>query len=183
MDIFRTGVPSRFGQVQLTWAVTTSGPRVIWILLPGDTRTSCVFRPQAPLVLSPDDAGIRNLAKGIGRFLAGNDVHFDLSLLDLDRCTPFQKSVLLAEYAIPRGYVSTYGKISRHLGLLRGARAVGAALATNPFPVVIPCHRAVRSDGSLGGFQGGLEMKAELLRMEGIRLLDGRRVMLEKVYY
>jgi methylated-DNA-[protein]-cysteine S-methyltransferase len=78
--------------------------------------------------------------------------------------------VLLAEYRIPRGRVSTYGAVAKHIGVPRGARAVGNALARNPFPIVIPCHRAIRADGSLGGYRGGLVMKRALLELEGVRV-------------
>ena len=98
-------------------------------------------------------------------------------------CTPFQRRVLLAEFGIPRGYVSTYGRIARFIRVPDGARAVGNALAGNPFPIVIPCHRALRSDGSIGGFQGGREMKERLLRMEGVRIGEDGRVVMEHVWY
>ena len=123
------------------------------------------------------------LVVDIQSFLSGNNVVFGTRLLELDRCRPFQKRVLLAEYAIPRGFVSTYGRIARHLGVPGGARAVGNALAHNPFPIVIPCHRALRSDGSLGGFQGGLDMKRRLLEMEGARFQPGGRIVPDQVWY
>jgi methylated-DNA-[protein]-cysteine S-methyltransferase len=90
--------------------------------------------------------------------------------------------VLLAEYGIPRGYVSTYRRIAEHVGSPGGSRAVGGALSGNPFPIIIPCHRAVRSDGGLGGYQGGLEMKKRLLAMEGVGLTRNK-VNMKLVYY
>ncbi len=90
---------------------------------------------------------------------------------------------MLAEHGIPRGWVSTYGRIAARLGVPGGARAVGNALAKNLFPIVIPCHRAVRSGGKLGGYQGGLEMKRALLKMEGVGFTPSGKVALEKVYY
>jgi methylated-DNA-[protein]-cysteine S-methyltransferase len=105
----------------------------------------------------------------MARFLRGEAVALPIDLLDATVCTPFQWRVLMAEKAIPRGEVRTYGQIAAQVGCPRGARAVGNALANNPFPIVIPCHRAVRSDGSLGGFQGGVAMKRALLEMEGVR--------------
>jgi methylated-DNA-[protein]-cysteine S-methyltransferase len=115
-------------------------------------------------------------------FLSGENIKFKLGLLDFERCSDFQKKVLLTEYGIPRGYISTYGRIAGFIGKPLSARAVGRALATNPFPILIPCHRAVRSDGSLGGYQGGKEMKQRLLEMEGIRM-HGSKILMEKVYY
>jgi O-6-methylguanine DNA methyltransferase len=88
-----------------------------------------------------------------------------------------------AGFGIPRGKLSTYNLIARHVGKPSAARAVGRALATNPFPIIIPCHRAIRSDRTLGGYQGGLAMKRALLEMEGINL-DGRgRVVTSAFFY
>jgi methylated-DNA-[protein]-cysteine S-methyltransferase len=79
--------------------------------------------------------------------------------------------------------VSTYGRIARHLAIPGGARAVGRALARNPFPIIIPCHRAIRSDGRLGGFQGGPAMKRALLELEGVECSSTGRVSAERLYY
>jgi len=129
------------------------------------------------------DKKIRVLIGDIQSFLSGKEVVFGTEMLDLDRCPPFQRRVLLAEHAIPRGYVSTYGRIARHLGIPGGARAVGNALSKNPFPLVIPCHRALRSDGSTGGFQGGAAMKVRLLEMEGASFLPDGKVLMEHLWY
>jgi methylated-DNA-[protein]-cysteine S-methyltransferase len=117
------------------------------------------------------------------RFLKGESVDLDLDIVALEVCSTFQVRVLRAEYGIPRGWVSTYGRIAAHLGIPGGARAVGGALARNPFPIIVPCHRAVRSDGQLGGFQGGLEMKRALLALEGIEVSPSGRVLTERVFY
>ena len=93
---------------------------------------------------------------------------FDRSMLDLDRLPPFQRKVLDTESRIPRGQVASYAALAQASGSPGSARPAGNALARNPFPIMIPCHRAVRSDGSLGGFQGGLSMKRRLLEMEGV---------------
>ena len=87
-------------------------------------------------------------------------------------------------YAFPTEELPVrYGRIARKLGVPGGGRAVGSALAANPFPLLIPCHRAVRSTGELGGYQGGLEMKKALLEMEGVVFRSPTRVSLDKVYY
>jgi methylated-DNA-[protein]-cysteine S-methyltransferase len=116
-------------------------------------------------------------------FLAGKDVGFRLDLLALEQCSEFQRQVLMAEYGIPRGRVSTYGRIARHLGVPGATRSVGTALAHNPFPIIIPCHRAVAADGSLGGYQGGPAMKRALLELEGIVFGADGRVQIERFYY
>jgi methylated-DNA-[protein]-cysteine S-methyltransferase len=110
-------------------------------------------------------------------------VAFELGGVALERCSAFQQRVLRAEHAIPRGWVSTYGRIGSHLGVKGGARAVGRALATNPFPIVVPCHRAIRADGTLGGYQGGVATKRALLEMEGVTVSERGRVVAPRVYY
>ena len=116
-------------------------------------------------------------------FLEGVSVRFSLDMVRLDLCTEFQQAVLRAEYGIPRGQVSTYQLIGRFLGKPSAARAVGTALANNPFPIIIPCHRAIRSDGTLGGYQGGLSMKRALLEMEGVSFDGAGRVVTENLFY
>jgi methylated-DNA-[protein]-cysteine S-methyltransferase len=117
---------------------------------------------------------------GMEGFLNGEDVAFALDVAHLDSCPAFQQAVLRAEHGIPRGSVSTYSLLAAHVGKAKAARAVGTALATNPFPIIVPCHRAIRSDRTLGGYQGGLRMKRLLLEAEGVlfdklgRVADGR---------
>ena len=126
---------------------------------------------------------ITELSKQIQSFLKGETANFDLSIIALDECSEFQRTVLLAEQKIPRGWVSTYGRIARSLEIISGARAVGSALSKNPFPIIIPCHRAIRSNGELGGFQGGLQMKRALLEFEGVKFSTLGRVITDRVYY
>lgn len=136
--------------------------------------------PNAERLASPAVVG---LGDRIQSFLEGNAVVFDLEMMALDACGEFQRHVLLAEYGIPRGWVSTYGRIARHIGLPGSSRAVGRALATNPFPIIIPCHRAVRADGAIGGYQGGSGMKRALLAMEGVEFKGQGTVLMQRVYY
>lgn len=93
----------------------------------------------------------------------------------------FQDRVLELCSLIPKGRVSTYKEISRALGG-RGQvyRAVGRALHENPKPVTIPCHRVVKSDGSIGGFAGGIRRKIQLLKKEGIIVKKGKIADFEK---
>lgn len=128
-------------------------------------------------------AEIDRLAKRIASFCAGEPIDLDRSLLDLEACPAFQRAVLVAEHGIPRGRVSTYGRIARHIGHPGAARAVGTALGTNPFPLVIPCHRAVREGGALGGYRGGLPMKRLLLELEGVAFDGKGRVIMDRVWY
>ncbi|MBC7256067.1 MAG: methylated-DNA--[protein]-cysteine S-methyltransferase [Chloroflexi bacterium] len=155
-----------FGPMAILWRVVENAPRIVKILLPPAEGSTPLPSPQA----TPRScAAIDDLVAQMLRYFEGQTIAFSLDLVALEGCSPFQKRVLLAEYAIPRGQVSTYGLIAAHLGMPNAARAVGRALATNPFPILIPCHRAIRSDRTLGGYQAGLAMKRALLEMEGVR--------------
>lgn len=85
--------------------------------------------------------------------------------LDLSGCTDFQKQVYLQVQAIPRGETRTYGQVALRASHPGAARAVGRAMAANPFAILVPCHRVVAKTG-LGGFFWGKEMKEKLLRLE-----------------
>ncbi len=86
----------------------------------------------------------------------------------LENCTPFQREVLDVLRTIPRGEVMSYEEVAVRVGRPRASRAVGNAVAANPVPLVIPCHRVVRKDCSLGGFSfGSPAVKVQLLAVEG----------------
>ncbi len=85
--------------------------------------------------------------------------------LDFSSLTPFQKKVLEAIMTIPRGKTVTYGEVAKLIGRPGAARAVGQALAANPFPVLIPCHRVLSRKG-LGGYRWGMDLKKKLLAIE-----------------
>ena len=177
-------VSSSFGMCGIVWTETMDGPRVQRVFLPSAKGSVEVQMHSAyPDVRPGTHPLIVDLAQRMRAFLEGEAVSFDLTIAALERCTDFQQRVLRAEYAIPRGWVSTYGHIAVHLGVPGGARAVGMALAHNPFPILIPCHRAIRAGGELGGYQGGVAMKRALLAMEGVKFSAMGNALLENVYY
>jgi O-6-methylguanine DNA methyltransferase len=91
--------------------------------------------------------------------------------LPLDaRGTEFQKAVWAEIARIPYGATTTYGEIARRVGHPRATRAVGGAVGANPLSIVVPCHRVLGAGGTLTGYGGGLEVKAALLRLEGVLL-------------
>jgi methylated-DNA-[protein]-cysteine S-methyltransferase len=177
-------VPSAFGTLSVIWQKAEEKPKVYRIFLPDEEipmedvpgRTFVDVRP----VSCPN---IVELGKQIQSFLEGKTVNFELSIIALEECSEFQRTVLVAEHRIPRGWVSTYGRIARSLGMPTGARIVGRALSQNPFPIIIPCHRAIRANGELGGFQGGLRMKRALLEFEGVEFSPFGRVITNRIYY
>jgi methylated-DNA-[protein]-cysteine S-methyltransferase len=181
---YRTKFTSPFGIFNLVWEEASKRSVVTQIIIPSVNLPDSI-KNSVPYLASDKVTTrvIPRLCKEIQAFLMGKDVTFDLSVIALDRCTEFQRRVLIAEYNIPRGKVSTYGRIAAHLGHPKAARAVGRALATHPFPIVIPCHRAVQSNGRLGGYQGGLKMKRKLLEMEGVRISANGAVETEAFHY
>ena len=101
----------------------------------------------------------------IEEYLAGSRMEFDIPIEVLG--TPFQKRVWESLVEIPYGKILTYGQVAARVGCPRGARAVGQAVGSNRIPIVIPCHRVIASQGKLGGFGCGLEVKRFLLDLEG----------------
>jgi methylated-DNA-[protein]-cysteine S-methyltransferase len=175
---------TRFGPAVILWETRSDKPMVRQILLsrPG-LLAQTALKEQFPDSVPSSCRLIDDLAGRIAAFLDGADVRFALEQVRLDLCPPFQQRVLLAEYGIPRGSVSTYGRIAVHLGIPGGARAVGNGLATNPFPIVIPCHRAIRYDSTLGGYQGGFAMKRALLEQEGVTIDERDKVVSPRLCY
>jgi methylated-DNA-[protein]-cysteine S-methyltransferase len=104
----------------------------------------------------------------LAAWFAGGRERFELPL-DLDAGTPFQQDVWRALLAIPRGGTISYAELARRLGRPAAARAVGAAVGSNPLSVIVPCHRVLGTGGSLTGYAGGLERKTALLALEGAR--------------
>lgn len=104
-------------------------------------------------------------------YLHGRSNRIEIDV-DLSGITPFQRRVLEETRKVPRGQVSTYAEIARRIGQPKAVRAVGQALRRNPVPIVVPCHRVIASDGSLGGYSGQMRdrRKIELLRLEGVAL-------------
>jgi len=94
----------------------------------------------------------------------------------------FQNSVYSLLRKIPSGRVTTYKSIAEKLGK-KSYRAVGMACAKNPYAPYVPCHRVVKSDGSLGGYSGGLSKKIALLRAEGVELMDTKIKYFERVVF
>lgn len=113
---------------------------------------------------------IKTLADEINRFIHGEEIHWNLSLFDFSHFSQFQKLVFDRLQNIPRGKITTYKRLAEKIGNPHAFRAVARTLATNPLPFILPCHRVIKSNGELGGYQGGLELKKRFLEFEGIKL-------------
>ncbi|MBP1748719.1 MAG: Methylated-DNA--protein-cysteine methyltransferase [Deltaproteobacteria bacterium] len=102
------------------------------------------------------------------RYLKGQPVNFDIEV-DISDLPEFTQKVLEELRRIPYGETRSYSEIAALTGCPRGSRAIGQALKRNPIPIIIPCHRVIRHDGSLGGFSLGEKIKKRLLFLEGIQ--------------
>jgi methylated-DNA-[protein]-cysteine S-methyltransferase len=111
-------------------------------------------------------------ARQLAEYFAGERRDFVLPL-DFRLASGFRRAVLGHLVLINYGDTKTYAQVAAATGHARAVRAVGSACATNPMPVVVPCHRVLRSDGKLGGYVGGLEVKATLLSLEAGKSIDG----------
>ena len=105
----------------------------------------------------------------LDEYFAGERDRFELPL-DWSLSGGFGRRVLRATAAIPYGRSATYNQVAQRAGSPRAVRAAGNALAANPIPIVVPCHRVLRTGGALGGYGGGIERKRWLLEHEGLRL-------------
>ena len=118
---------------------------------------------------------LKRYSRLIKEYLDGKALGLDTIELFLDGHTDFQKKVLKAARSIPRGSAVSYKELAKRSGYPRAVRAVANVMRHNPFPLVIPCHRVIRSDGSIGGFGGktrgaNIKLKRKLLEHEGVTL-------------
>ncbi len=177
-------IPFAFGEFSIVWQETIDGPKVYRIFL-SDKKGLL----EKLVHTNYADANFRScffikaLGGQINKFLEGESVVFKLEAVALEECSEFQRKVLSACFNIPRGWISTYGRIAESMGIPGSARAVGSALSHNPFPIMIPCHRVVRSDCHPGGFRSGQEMKRLLLELENIRFAKNGKVLTDRIYY
>lgn len=84
---------------------------------------------------------------------------------------------------VPQGKVTTYGELAKAVGLKNGQRVIGQIMKKNPYPVIIPCHRVVKSDSTVGGYAYGGDIKTNMLQKEGLKIHDGKILDWNKKYY
>lgn len=153
---------TRMGWIGIAW--TLQG--VISLNLPRGSRSDAVAALHRDFPTGHFDSHVPDrIKRELSEYAEGKRHVFDLPL-DWSLIKPFQRAVLIAATKIPFGETRTYGWVAKQIGKPQAARAVGRALATNPIPLILPCHRVVGSDGSLTGYGGGLPLKKKLLEME-----------------
>jgi methylated-DNA-[protein]-cysteine S-methyltransferase len=173
-----------FGSGALCWRLSGAGIKIVRVFLPAKKgEADKMLWAAYPGAAHGEHPAIGQTMTKFKALTEGRKVSFSLLLLDWNSCPPFQQRVLRAEARVPAGRVTTYGRLAERIGAPGAARAVGHALALNPFPLIIPCHRAVRSDGALGGFQGGLAMKRKLLEREGVSFSPSGKALVDKYWF
>ena len=150
------------------WAVSRDGALVAASLTSG--RDAGARELKAFGESQDADDLLDRLAEDMKRYAAGEQVDFDRYPVDLSAQPPFYRRAQLAARAIPYGEVRAYLWLAARAGNAKAVRAAGQAMAHNPISPIIPCHRVIASDGSLGGYTGGLETKRALLKLEGADL-------------
>jgi methylated-DNA-[protein]-cysteine S-methyltransferase len=164
LDVAYASADSPLGE--LTIFVTPRGVvRVAYENEPDDLLFEELSDGVSPRLLR--DPGRTDAARAeIEDYFEGRRQSFDLPI-DWSLVHGFAVGVLQATARVPFGEVSSYGEVAAEAGSPRAARAAGNALASNPIPIVVPCHRILHADGGLGGYSGGLDRKRFLLRHEG----------------
>jgi methylated-DNA-[protein]-cysteine S-methyltransferase len=163
---FRFATP--FGTMAIAW----QAEKVIATRLPDSEKSllESLRRDFGKEIVWNDDppAFVLGLAAQIQAHLEGNAQNFPIEILNLESASPFFRKVYQLTHAIPPGKLRTYGAIAREAGSPGASRAVGQAMARNPFPLVIPCHRVVGGKNALVGFSapGGLCTKTRLIELE-----------------
>ncbi|HUQ16522.1 MAG TPA: methylated-DNA--[protein]-cysteine S-methyltransferase [Candidatus Saccharimonadales bacterium] len=146
-------------------AITAKGVAAIhYGAEPPERELRRLHRVYGPGVV-PDHRRSSVLARELDQYFRGKRRTFDIPA-DLAGLTLFQRRVLAQTANIPFGELLTYRRIATRLGNAKASRAVGGAVGANPIPIVVPCHRVVATDGSLGGYAGGLDAKRILLSIE-----------------
>lgn len=167
--------PTTFGTCGIAW--NENG--LIGFQLPeetaalGEEQLARKARSQPATEPAPD--WVQRIIARVQQHLDGKLQDFSDTVLDWTRVTDFQQAVYLQTQAIKPGYKTSYGEIAKLMALgSEAARAVGVALATNPWPLIVPCHRVVSAGGKMTGFSapGGVRTKTRLLALEGAELLS-----------
>src|SRR3954447_13266719 len=159
---------TQIGSCGLAW----NDVGLTWVQLPEEDREATRARLLAkvghagPMATPKDTPGwVKDAVARVREHLAGKPQDLALVPLDVSRVTPFNAKVFRAAQAVPAGRTTTYGELATTVGSPGASRAVGRAMATNPWPVIVPCHRVVAAGGGAGGFSayGGLVTKARIL--------------------
>lgn len=149
-------------------AATQAG--IVRVVLPAEDTGEALERLAGAVsarVLRVDTSALTDARRELDEYFDGRRRTFGVPL-DWALTRAFRREVLRATAAIPYGATASYRQVATDAGSPNAVRAAGTALATNPLPILVPCHRVVKSDGGLGRYLGGVETKARLLALEGV---------------
>ena len=166
LDVAYTEVDTPVGKLLL--AATPRGlVRVTFPVESPETVLEQLASTISPRVLE-SPAQLDDVRRELDLYFEGKLTEFDLPL-DWQLSKGFYRKVLRATARIPYGKTRTYSQVAKRAGSPRAVRATGTALGSNPLPIIVPCHRVLRTGGALGGYGGGLPVKEALLELEGAR--------------
>lgn len=161
-------VKTAFGNAALAFRDQPFG--LIEVRLPGiDLETLCQPFDERRWQINNRHAQAAAIAETLVRYFEGQRIDIPWPLMDLSRFTPSQQAVYRTVATIPYGRTASYGLVAKMAGLPRAARFVGTCMAHNLYPIFIPCHRVIKSDGAIGGFGGGMlsiDLKRRMLSLE-----------------
>jgi methylated-DNA-[protein]-cysteine S-methyltransferase len=167
--------PTRFGTCGIAWNETG----LTGFQLPGATAALAeqhlARKAHSVLATEAPPPGVQHIIDRVQQHFEGHLQDFSDTVLDWSRVSDFQEAVYRQAQAIKPGYKKSYGEIAKLMALgNEAARAVGVALATNPWPLLVPCHRVVSASDKMTGFSapGGVRTKTRLLTLEGAELLS-----------
>jgi methylated-DNA-[protein]-cysteine S-methyltransferase len=166
MNVVSVGtLESEFGELTLA----TSEHGLVRLALPGEPCASVVEQLSQRYEVRSEPGAVDHARRVVDEYLTGRSRSLDLPI-DWSIARGFTLASLRELARIPYGVTVSYTELAARAGNVRAARAAGAACATNPVAIVLPCHRVLGSDGRLHGYGGGLAMKEALLRLEGVFL-------------
>lgn len=165
-------IVSLFNHEELYFAIALQNGKIIKSILPKSSKKEALEEVTNGIKSYEISDKYKSFAEELYHIYNGKPSIIKEEDLNLDFKT-FQKKVLDEVLKIPHGNIKTYKQISKAINS-RAYRAVGTAIAKNPLPLIIPCHRVIRSDLKIGNFYGGTQMKKEILENEGIKIKDNK---------
>ncbi|MBO7210703.1 MAG: methylated-DNA--[protein]-cysteine S-methyltransferase [Methanobrevibacter sp.] len=175
--------PSPIGEITIIWRKKPKFQIEEIILSRPDKSSTQIaeekYEQEGKLPINKKSKQLNNVLKELDNYFKEKDAKFSLEYLNLEKFTPFQRKVLETEFKTKKGTINTYKDLAKAAGSPKAYRSVGTALSKNPYPIIIPCHRTVKSDRTIGGFGGvseGLESKKILLELDGL-MIQGKKVV------
>ncbi|MFC1809660.1 methylated-DNA--[protein]-cysteine S-methyltransferase [Candidatus Omnitrophota bacterium] len=158
---------SKLGVIGIVWMHAEGAKRyLVRLFLPDkEKRITTKIKQLFPQTKRSAWMTLRNRIK---KYLRGEASSFYDIKLSVACLSAFQRKVYAYQRRLKRGKVISYGELGNRVGMLYAARAIGSTQRCNPFPLIIPCHKVIRSNSAIGGFQSGITMKWQLLELEGI---------------